>query len=533
MLTLATLVAIGSSGTASAAPPHATASDTAVNVRWSTAVRVLNQRRIVFLGSGSRRLNARLDTRGYSKVQRFRVSDAAAVVRFGSHALRDRRGRWLRPRIVRIAKKGPGARPPATPPAPSAPASPPPATPPPTTSPSPSPPATNLPLAMPASAQAFNASVGVNVHMSYFDTAYNNWQAVRDELVRLGVHHVRDAACPGCTTQRNRLLALAAAGIHVDFTMQQPGNSASLQDLVNMVAGPMRSAVDAVEGPNEYDRSGNPTWVTDLRAYQQQLYSLVRSTPALDGVPVIGPSLTSSSAFTALGDLSGALDWGNVHPYAGGQIPTSTLAYNSTMESIVAPGKPMAATEAGYHNALNATGGQPPVSEAAAADYVPRLFLDMFRAGVPRTYLYELLDEKPDPGHTAPENEFGLLRNDMSEKPAFQTLEELLHLTAPVGTVDLAPVHLQVSGPADLRQLLIQTGPASYALVLWRDVKVWDQTTRTPIAVTPASANVALGPEIGHADLSYLDGPSPAQSMPGNQFEVPLNGEAAVLSLSS
>jgi hypothetical protein len=384
----------------------------------------------------------------------------------------------------------------------------------------------------PASASAFVNSVGVNVHMSYFSTSYNDWQQVLAKLVELGVHHVRDAACPGCTTQRQRLLALAASGIGVDFMMQQPGSSDSLQDLVNMVAGPMRPAVDAVEGPNEYDRSGDANWVTDLRDYQQELYGLVRSNPALEGIPVIGPSLTSGSAFTALGDLSGALDWGNVHPYSGGQTPTSTLAYNALVEKLVAQSKPIIATEAGYHNALNATSGQPPVSEDAAADYVPRLFLDMFQAGVPRTYLYELLDERADPTQTSPENEFGLLSSDFSEKPAFRTLAALMHLTAPEGSTHLSPIHLAVSGPTDLRQLLLQTGPTSYALVLWRDVKVWNQTARTPIPVTAVNADVRIGPEIGHTVLTYLDDSQGPRSLTGTDFEVALSGGAAVLALS-
>ena len=518
-LLLVTFVAIGASllaPTASAAP---------VSVRSSFPVRVLNQRRIQFLDAGSTLLRARLVTHGYRRIQRFEVQAPVALVRIGRHALRGKDGRWMRAHTVRLATQAPPQQ--SLPPAMPRPAIPAPAI------PAPRPPiVSSLPLMAPSSASSFLDSVGVNVHMSYVDTSYNDWQQVRDKLVELGVHHVRDAACPGCTAQRQRLLALAASGIGVDFTMQRPGSTMSLTDLVNMVAGPMRSAVDAVEGPNEYDHSGDPDWVANLRAYQQQLYSLVRAAPSLDGVPVIGPSLVSASSFAALGDLSSAMDWGNSHPYAGGQMPASTLSYNAGLESAVGPSKPMAATEAGYHNAMNATSGQPPVSEQAAGDYVPRLFLDMFRAGVPRTYLYELLDERADPGQTAPESDFGLLRSDFSEKPAFRTLESLLHLTGPVGGIDLTPLHLEVNGPADLRQLLLQTGPRSYALVLWRDVKVWDQSSRSPIAVSPANAQVQLGPEVTHAELHYVDDSQPAQTITGTEAAVALSGVPVVLALA-
>jgi hypothetical protein len=392
----------------------------------------------------------------------------------------------------------------------------------------------SLPLVAPASASAFVDSVGVNVHMSYFDTAYNNWQQVRDKLVALGVHHVRDAACVGCTAQRQRLLSLAASGIGVDFMMGRPGGTTgSLPDLVSMLSGPMRSAVDAVEGPNEYDQSGDAGWVTNLRAYQQQLYGLMKGTANLASVPVIGPSLVRSSSFAALGDLSDSIDWGNIHPYAGGQVPAINLAFNATSEGAVAASKRAVATEAGYHNALGATSGQPPVSEEAGGDYIPRLLLDMFQAGVPRTYIYELLDEKPDAAGTQPESNFGLLRNDFSEKPAFRNLAALLHLTAPVSSFDPNGLHLAVDGSSDTRQLLLQTGPHSYALVLWRDVKVWDQSTRKPIVVAPADAQVQLGPEVTNAELSYLDDSASPQTLSGTTAEVALMGMPAVLTLTT
>jgi hypothetical protein len=560
-LLIALFVTIGATfaGVAAAAAkaPRVSVSQRVVVVRSSTPVKVLGRRQVVFLDARSHRLHWRLLTHGYQRVHRFTVSSPVSVVRLGRRALRRRNGRWLGARIVRVDSRQPALSSPVAPVGPSAPAptrqmqasvapvvaqtttqpkSPvesapthpviPPATP-------RAPVESSLPLVSPASASAFTDSVGVNVHMSYFSTAYNNWQQVRDKLVELGVHHVRDAACVGCTAQRQRLQSLAASGIGVDYMMGAPGGTTgSLPDLVNMLAGPMRSTVDAVEGPNEYDQSGDANWIMNLRSYQQQLYSLMKGNASLASVPVIGPSLVKSSSFAALGDLSGAMDWGNMHPYAGGQLPASTLSFNSTSEISVAATKRAVATEAGYQNALNATSGQPPVSEDAAGAYIPRLVLDMFQVGVPRTYLYELLDEKPDPGLTQPESDFGLLRNDFSEKPAFRDLAALMHMAAPVGSFDAAPLHVQVDGPADLHQLLIQTSSSSYSLVLWRDVKVWDQSGRKAIDVSPADATVQLGPEVRSAELSYLNDADTPESVSNTVAEVALTGMPAVLKLS-
>src|SRR5437763_965610 len=185
---------------------------------------------------------------------------------------------------------------------------------------------------MPRRATSFVNSVGVNVHMSYFDTSYDHWQKVRDKLSELGVRHVRDGACPGCKEQRRRLLALGAAGIRVDYIMGRPGDP--LSRFVDMLAGPMRSTVDAVEGPNEYDASGDHRWASRLRSYQRRLYRLVKRRHALTGVPVFGPTLVSGDDFRRLGSLRRYADFGNVHPYSGGQVPAANLQYNRHVEEL-------------------------------------------------------------------------------------------------------------------------------------------------------------------------------------------------------
>jgi hypothetical protein len=526
-----------------------------ISVRWSVPVRVVHPRSVVFLSGTGRRLRWRALSGRLSRAHAFSVAGRAQLerVRVGRHAARTRSGRWARAMVLMVrrapvvapapADAGSVAAPVVAAPVVAAPVLGPPApdpapAPQPDPAPAPQPdPAPRLPLVTPVSGSAFVDSVGVNVHMSYFSTAYNNWQQVRDRLVQLGVRHVRDGACVGCTAQRQRLLALASAGIGVDFIMRQPGSPDSVASLVDMLAGPMRPAVDAIEGPNEYDTSGGSGWAASLRDYQTQIYALTRGNPALAGVPVVGPSLVNSRSYSLLGSLGDALDVGNVHPYAGGGLPTVNLASNLSLETVTAGSKPVMATEAGYHNALAATSGQPPVSEDAAAAYVPRLFLDMFRAGIARTYLYELVDQHADAGLTTPEDNFGLLRSDFSEKPAFQSLAALLHLTDGDGSrFALNPLQLEVVGaPADMRQLLLQTGPHSYALVLWRDVSVWNATQRSALTPAPAGVGVKLGSEVSGVTLQDLDqaGSSSTVQGPAPSLAVPVGGTPVVLTISA
>jgi len=382
----------------------------------------------------------------------------------------------------------------------------------------------------PQLASSFVNSVGVNVHASYFDTAYANSSVWENELVKLGVHNVRDMACVGCTQQNQVLMNLAGVGIKTDFIMRWPGSPDSIGSLVSMLDGPMFPAVASIEGPNEYDTSGNANWVSDLRSYQQSLYQQAKATTKLSTVPVLGPSLVSSQDASALGNLGSWLDQGNMHPYPGGQLPLANVPFNEQAETSVEQGKPLTASETGYNNALASTGGNLPVSETAAAAYVPRTFLDHFRDGITRTYLYELADEKPDSGLTNQEQHFGLLRNDLSEKPAFGTLQALLSSVAPTTSTAFAPSGLNyqlAQGPSDLRQLLLQTGPSSYALVLWRDVSVWNTSTGQDLTVVPQPVNLSFGQTVTSLTSRQLDagGFTP--------LSVPAIGQPAALSVGA
>ena len=141
-------------------------------------------------------------------------------------------------------------------------------------------------------------------------------------------------------------------------------------------------------------------------------------------------------------------------------------------------------TETGYHNGVNGTVGHQPVSEAAAAIYMPRLFLDDFRRGITRSFSYELLDQREDPAKTDIEAAFGLLRNDFSKKPAAVAIERLTGLLADRGP-RFVPGALEYSlegAPPSAEQLLLQKRDGNFYLVLWNRVSVWEQETRSDLS---------------------------------------------------
>jgi hypothetical protein len=74
-----------------------------------------------------------------------------------------------------------------------------------------------------------------------------------------------------------------------------------------------------------------------------------------------------------------------------------------------------------------------------------------------------------------------------------------------------------LQAPADLRQLLLQTATNSFALVLWRNVSVWDRSSRQDRA--PAAEPVALrfGADVVSVAERRLDASGPPAPLPPDQ----------------
>jgi hypothetical protein len=348
------------------------------------------------------------------------------------------------------------------------------------------------------SAASFVDSIGVNTHTYYDDTVYySQFGTIEQRLRELGIHHIRENLVPDRPDQYKHLNELAAAGIKSTLILGSPKDGAAgLGELTSILSSDLRGSVDAVEGPNEYDLAGGSGWMGELGPYQAQLYSAIKSDPALSSLPVIGPALGNTNSDGS--DVSGSLDYGNIHSYPNGEEPEDNVPRMLTMASDMSGSKPVMATETGYHTAVNWSGDHKPVSEAAQATYMPRLFLDYFSRGVTRTFSYELVDEFPNAGADEPESNFGLLRNDLSPKPAFTALRNLTSILADSGSAPGGSLDYTVAGDTDaLQQLLLQKSDGSYYLALWRDESVWDNQSRTPETASSGAVKLSFAQSFG------------------------------------
>jgi hypothetical protein len=368
-------------------------------------------------------------------------------------------------------------------------------------------PAASADAIAPKSAPAFTDSVGVVTHTVYYDTSYGNWPLIVERLQELGVRHLRDGVFANPAPQwrdwneryYDAVELAASHGMRFTFVVNAPSvGTGTLDQLLDVVGGRLRTAAEALEAPNEMDKYfPGRRWPRALASYERQLHLKTKARPATRALPILGPSFATLQGPSLVGNLRGSVDVGNIHPYTGGLSPNPEHIKSELKRArITAAGKPVWATEVGFHNAMRShdVNNQAPVSERTAAIYLLRTFLEQFNAGIRRTFAYELIDEKPDPRGRDPEQHFGLLRNDFSRKPAFNALRNLLTVVGGDRRGGkLVPLQMQVSrGPRTVRRLVLQKADGSYVIALWRLTSVWDINRRKPLHVSPQRVSVRL-----------------------------------------
>ena len=378
-------------------------------------------------------------------------------------------------------------------------------------------------------ADDFVDSIGVNTHLEFTDTVYGEFDLIASKLTKLGVRHIRDGAytAKGYSSKHpyyKKCRALAKEGVrfnllvNVKTSYTKGTDFAKLDDVYRWCGG----AVISFEGLNEPDIRGLKGWASTTRDVQKKLYQAVNSDNELKKVKVLGPSVTWKTK--EVGDLSRYLDYGNWHPYPGGRCPSCTDPYGNGLDSYLpkhrkpSGDKPMIMSEAGYHNAVNmGKTDHRPVSEKAAATYLPRLLLEHFNRGFVRSYLYEFIDIRSDKGKDERDKNFGLLRHDGSEKPAYKALENLISLLEDPGAdFNLGTLTYALTGETSkVHQTLLQKENGTFYLALWQARSSYDTgaranapdkvSARRDLSVSKQEVTLTLGTAINKATLYVLD----------------------------
>lgn len=422
-------------------------------------------------------------------------------------------------------------------------------------------------------AAAFTDSIGVNTKLAAPQTAYYNRNfgdrqnanengatgaaKVKALLQSLGVKHIRYDFCP--TTSKNCVRGNDTAKMLFDQlgirTLDDYyGTSKSAIAALGSPAGIQREVseelavaaqysgdgapgpIEALEGPNEFDRHGKqyPDWaarVSHAQALADQEITTGPNARRLSPLtflplPLGVPSNNLGSTKSLVGWTgnstfkpwsSAPLDAANQHTYGYADCPETLVqgaAINASCASVSMPriqcpdaggaiwlkcanlvtdaSKPVWITETGYTTAPGALEG---VRADVAAAYLPRLLLEGWRQQAEpgrrhwaRTYLYELIDSRE--GRYCPmwncggdrEANHGLATPNYQPKHQGRALARLLSTLgdpgAPVtGAGVAADVNVAPSDQAQVRRLLFRKSNGKLVLAIWRPVKLWQTAT--------------------------------------------------------
>ncbi len=354
---------------------------------------------------------------------------------------------------------------------------------------------------VPLRAETVRQSVGINTHIRYKDGAYRRVDDVIQTLNYLDIRHVRDSvprAAPGRPLFLEDYIALNKAGIR--FTLIMPGGNydpvTAITNLEKLEAA-QPGAIEAIEGFNEVNNwpvtyKGDTSLSAALTA-QTETVRLLRAHPTLGHIPIL--DLTGIDIPDKLGERG---DYHNTHVYAqNGAPPGRWMA----QEGPWADGKPWIITEFGY--ATNPQSGWQVIGVDAAgqAKGILNGILDAAQYGVSRIYLYELLDEKPDPKSKSNEMHFGLFTTDIKPKPSAKALRNLLRIINDPDPAALTftpqPLHnMYIEGaPKTLRMLMIEKASGETQILLWNEVDFWDRQHGKPIENAAVPVKLILPPE--------------------------------------
>lgn len=352
-------------------------------------------------------------------------------------------------------------------------------------------------------AESFVKSSGVVTHLTYTDSLYYSaWPTILNRLEVLGVKHVRDGFgyWPQNSVFFSRHQQLANAGITTDYVV--PWDTTITAPALEQFASKVHD-MEALEAPNECDvvpNCGGGDFIGIANALAM-LPTLETAAQNLN-VPLMGPSYVYPESYPVTGNIASLASGNSMHIYFGGRNPGSTgwgdldvegngygsFSYWYDLSQIDAPAIRPTVTETGYMS-FPTTSTPYTVPENVETAYIQRTLLLAYKHGYLGTFIYELVDDPSSPVG------YGLLRSDLTEKPAFLGMSNMLKLLTDKGAA-FTPGSLayQISGgDSNLNHLLLQKSDGSYWLVLWLEEPSWDPVNSAPLMVAPENIGIQLG----------------------------------------
>ncbi len=223
---------------------------------------------------------------------------------------------------------------------------------------------------------------------------------------------------------------------------------------------PAKNEIDHVEAQRHIGRTGHR----------------IRSIPALDNIPYVGPSCTSAAEADAIDDQSCVLDTINAHLYSGNKVQLGSWVdtYGRLQNDGYLPGSSLLwATEFGVQYGVSPA--WPDITEREGAIILTKQILTQYRKGVIRQFVYDFYESG---------NNMGLLRADRTPRPAYVSIAKLMSLLDDHPVAPLPPLAFTITGaPGDLQTLVLDCADGKQLLFLWREA---------PLGVANANITLAL-----------------------------------------
>jgi hypothetical protein len=359
-------------------------------------------------------------------------------------------------------------------------------------------------------ARQFTDSVGVNTHLRHARSFYDrDFELLKQRLLAAKIRHIRDGAMDQdggffARDRAERFRELGEAGIRVTFIFRPMVKREFVQGFPERV----RPAFEAYELPNELNQQKNMPWAEVLRVWMPMFAGYVRGSGESARYPILGPSVADlgGDPHLLLGEQKSEVDFGNLHKYyrafnpatsgygRPGSPPCDAFRYGALPYAMcqvrrISGDKPIICTEAGY--ASNGPSARA-VTPAIQARYLARMLMLHLKAGIVRTFIYQLADHGGDEGGA-----MGLLDADGGEKPAWRQLSALMQELddAPPKSDEARAPPLDVALDGELQNLeamLFAKQDGTYRLVLWLETPSVDPLTGRSLDVVAQPVTLKL-----------------------------------------